>query len=504
VILAVARGSRQLDAGTSISRIPCFAFYSYIHPGSTSLADIPRIIWWLAGNGFAYPCFESTMTSRKKARLAFASALILLVVSGVASFLVITRLLNSAKWVAHTYQVEVTLGEIQSLLSTASQARTGFVNTGDPATLSGFEPAKKSLHQKLTELRELIRDNPIQQANSLQLEDITLRRIELLDTAVQIRKNGPIDESTMIRLSGENVAAAADFSNSLNAMIAEEQRLLQQRSDLIGALWNTAKGILAAAFALSVFLFWVHFRLLTRELLQREETEASARSLSARVLQLQDEERRKFSRELHDSLGQLLALAKMHLSVLIDKNPQDELLAEIDKLLSESVTETRTISHLLHPPLLDEVGVGSAARWYAEGFAKRSGIDLTVDIPEDLGRLPRPAELVLFRVLQESLTNIHRHSKSTRAEVSLRMVPNGVLLRIRDYGSGMSADTLRHFRSTGTRVGVGLAGMRERVREQGGQLDIQSSSTGTTVSVTLPVTPADVSDDPFRATASAD
>jgi signal transduction histidine kinase len=488
----------------SPGRLLDFAFRSYIDPGSTSLADIHRIICWLIGNGFTYPCFESMMTSRKKARLAFASALLLLLVSGAASFLVITRLLNSAKWVAHTYQVEVTLGEIQSLLSTASQARTSYVNTGDPTTLVPLEPAKKHLHQKLTELRDLIRDNPVQQFNSLQLEDITLRRIELLDTAVQIRKNGPIDESTLIRLSGENVAAATDFTNSLNAMIAEEQRLLQQRNDLIGALWNTAKGILTAVFALSVLLFWVHFRLLTRELVQREETEASARSLSARVLQLQDEERRKFSRELHDSLGQLLALAKMHLSVLIDKNPQDELLAEIDKLLSESVTETRTISHLLHPPLLDEVGVGSAARWYAEGFAKRSGIDLTVDIPEDLDRLPRPAELVLFRVLQESLTNIHRHSKSTRAEVSLRTLPNSVLLRIRDYGTGMSPDTLRHFRSTGTRVGVGLAGMRERVREQGGQLDIQSSPTGTTVSVTLPVTPTDVNDDPFKATASAD
>ena len=170
---------------------------------------------------------------------------------------------------------------------------------------------------------------------------------------------------------------------------------------------------------MSVLLFWIHFRLLTRELAQREETEANARSLSARLLQLQDEERRKFSRELHDSLGQLLALAKMHLSVLIDKNPEDELLAEIDKLLSESVTETRTISHLLHPPLLDEVGVGSAARWYAEGFAKRSGIDLNVDIPDDLDRLPRPSELVLFRVLQESLTNTIKHASASRAHSDL-------------------------------------------------------------------------------------
>jgi signal transduction histidine kinase len=444
------------------------------------------------------------MTPRKKARLVFASALVLLLIGGVASSLVINRLLNAAQWIGHTYQVEDYLNEIQSLLSTASQARTNYVNSGDASTLSELEPAKRRLHQKLAEVRDLTRDNPIQQVNSLQLEDITLHRIELLDTAVQIREGGPIDDSTMLRLSRVNVAAAADFTKSMNAMVGEEQRLLKQRTDLMVALWDTAKGILMAVFVLSVLLFWIHFRLLTRELVQREQTEANARSLSARLLQLQDEERRKFSRELHDSLGQLLALAKMHLSVLIDKNPQDELLVEIDKLLSESVTETRTISHLLHPPLLDEVGIGSAARWYAEGFAKRSGIDLNVDIPEDLDRLPRPAELVLFRVLQESLTNIHRHSKSTRAEVSLRIVPAGVLLRIRDYGQGMAPDTLRQFRSTGSRVGVGLAGMRERIREQGGQLDIKSSPTGTTVSVTLPVTPADVNDDPFKAATSAD
>jgi two-component system, NarL family, sensor kinase len=232
---------------------------------------------------------------------------------------------------------------------------------------------------------------------------------------------------------------------------------------------------------------WIHFRLLTSELAQRERAEENSRRLSVRVLQLQDEERRKFSRELHDSLGQLLALAKMHTSVLLEKNPQDQLLAEIDKLLTESVTETRTISHLLHPPLLDEVGLASAARWYAEGFAQRSGIELATDIPDEEGRLPRPAELVLFRVLQEALTNIHRHSKSLRAEVSLHSTRSSAILRIRDYGKGIPREMLTNFLKTGTNVGVGLAGMRERVREQGGRFDIQSDKAGTTITVTIPI-----------------
>ena len=219
--------------------------------------------------------------------------------------------------------------------------------------------------------------------------------------------------------------------------------------------------------------------------------EQNARRLSGRILQLQDEERRKFSRELHDSLGQILAMAKMHLYELIEKNPQDDLLAQIDKLLDQSITETRTISHLLHPPLLDEVGLTSALRWYLDGFAQRSGIQVTTDITEDLVRLPRPVELALFRVLQESLTNIHRHSRSTRAEVSLRQSPRETVLKVRDFGKGMARETLDSFLSEGTRVGVGLAGMRERIREQGGKLEVQSDASGTTITVTMPTMPAE-------------
>jgi signal transduction histidine kinase len=142
---------------------------------------------------------------------------------------------------------------------------------------------------------------------------------------------------------------------------------------------------------------------------------------------------------------------------------------------------------LLHAPLLDEVGTASAARWYVEGFAKRSGIELTTDISDEPGRLPRPAELVLFRVLQESLTNIHRHSKSPLAEVSLHCSPANLILQVRDYGKGMPREMLANFLSAGTNVGVGLAGMRERVREQGGRSDIRSDKTGTTITVTMPV-----------------
>jgi two-component system NarL family sensor kinase len=205
-----------------------------------------------------------------------------------------------------------------------------------------------------------------------------------------------------------------------------------------------------------------------------------------RLLELQDQERRKFSRELHDSLGQYLVGAKMNLAILAKSVPDNTLIAECIKLLDQAMTETRTISHLLHPPLLDETGFGSAAKWYVEGFAKRSGIQTGLDMPADFDRLPSSLELVLFRVLQESLTNVHRHSRSRKADVSVRLSEDKVVLRVRDYGKGIPQDVLDRFRRNGAHGGVGLAGMRERIHELGGQLEMNSDSRGTQVVATLP------------------
>jgi signal transduction histidine kinase len=165
---------------------------------------------------------------------------------------------------------------------------------------------------------------------------------------------------------------------------------------------------------------------------------------------------------------------------------QTDLLSEAIELLDRSIAETRTISYLLHPPLLDDMGFLFAARWYLEGFAERSGIAVSVDIPEHADRLPLSVEMALFRVLQECLANIHRHSGSKHVEVSLVVSPTDASLRIKDYGKGIPPAILQQFRANGGRVGVGLAGMRERVREQGGHFDVQSNGTGTTVTVRMP------------------
>ena len=443
------------------------------------------------------------MSSRKKAKLAFGSALVLLFICGSAATITIVQLLQSAKWVAHTYDVQVALGDIQAALSLAGRTRSNYLNSGEASLIPQYEAAKTQIHRKIAEINRLTKDNPMQVTLATQLEDLTLRRLELLDTSIEIRKSGPLDESTQVRLSRENVAAASDFMEVLEKMMNEERKLLAERREVSSNLFVIALGILLAMLALAILLFWIHYRLLESELTERERTEDNARRLSGRILQLQDEERRKFSRELHDSLGQLLAMAKMNLFELQEKNPQDDLLAQIDKLLDQAITETRTISHLLHPPLLDEIGLASAFRWYLDGFAQRSGIKVKTEVAEDIGRLPRPVELALFRVLQESLTNIHRHSKSDRAEVSLRHDARGTMLKIRDFGKGMAGDMLRSFLRTGTRVGVGLAGMRERVREQGGQLGVQSDGTGTTITVTMPPSAVETTNE-LEASAPAD
>ena len=220
-----------------------------------------------------------------------------------------------------------------------------------------------------------------------------------------------------------------------------------------------------------------------------EQRTADLRKLSSNLLRAQDDERRRISRELHDSVGQYLAHAQMSLVALKRPEATDketkallELADDLDKCLSE----TRTISYLLHPPLLDEVGFASAARWYIAGFSKRSGIRVNLSIPDGMKRLPGGFELVFFRILQESLTNIHRHSRSHSVDIQVEFLAEGVVLQVRDHGQGMPAELLKHFRA-GTTVGVGLQSMRERIGELGGRFEIQSDENGTLIKVTAPV-----------------
>jgi signal transduction histidine kinase len=229
----------------------------------------------------------------------------------------------------------------------------------------------------------------------------------------------------------------------------------------------------------------------------RKQAEEQLRRLSVRLMTLQDEERRRIARDLHDTTGQALAAIKMTLALIQQIGTSvpnfQGLVDDLNALADEALQEIRTTSYLLHPPLLDESGIASAARWFVEGFAKRSGIQVHCDIPEKMERLPRNCELVLFRVLQEGLTNVHRYSGASAATVRLRLENNELEFEVSDNGSGISEERLQQVREAGGSAGVGIAGMRERVRELSGSFEIQSSKSGTAVRVTLPISKASVS-----------
>jgi PAS domain S-box-containing protein len=228
-----------------------------------------------------------------------------------------------------------------------------------------------------------------------------------------------------------------------------------------------------------------------RDISERKRAEESLRLLSGQLLQLQDQERRRIARELHDSAGQLLAALGMNLALV--ESESGNIAPHAVKAIRESVglvqelsRELRTISHLLHPPLLDEVGLTSALRSYLDGFTERSKIRVDLEIAEDLGRLQQDFETAIFRIVQESLTNIHRHSGSRVARIRISRSDGQVSLEVQDEGKGILAEK-REAMDSGGSPGVGIRGMRERLRQLGGSLEIKSNERGTVVVARLPV-----------------
>ncbi len=227
------------------------------------------------------------------------------------------------------------------------------------------------------------------------------------------------------------------------------------------------------------------------EFTKRKQAEQAVRQLSGQLLRLQDDERRRIARDLHDSTGQDLAALALMLDQLRGSIPSGErksrrLLSECTALADRCVREVRTLSYVLHPPLLDEAGLEDTIRDYVNGFTKRSGIQVGLELPPGLGKMTREVELTLFRVVQEALTNIQRHSGSQQAKI--RIDRNSHLtLEISDLGQGISASAPQGKEEPPFQVGVGIPSMQERVKLIGGRLDIDSTSHGTTVRVTIPL-----------------
>lgn len=320
--------------------------------------------------------------------------------------------------------------------------------------------------------------------------------VEIPELARKMEAQPPWSDFPLIVLTGGGVSTAAtEFAVHARAPLGNVTLL--ERPLRPATLISAVRSALAARKRQYEVRDHLHERQVAEEALRSardalesivEERTAALRRLSAELLRVQDDERRRIARELHDSLGQYLAAAKINLDTLAFKSEDpDGCFSEVQQLIDRAITETRTLSHLLHPPLLDATGLASAATWYVEGFGKRSGIQASLKLPANLERLSVRMETALFRIMQEALTNVYRHSGSRRVDVELKTDERRATLVIKDFGKGIRKEILERFRLSGTNVGVGLAGIRERVKELGGNFAIRSSPKGTTLEVTIPI-----------------
>jgi PAS domain S-box-containing protein len=319
------------------------------------------------------------------------------------------------------------------------------------------------------------------------------RRDEETAILERIRRGDRVDhfDTVRVRKDGEEVHVSLTVSPIQNATgkvigASKIARDITQRRHAERSLRESEERFRTLADTLDT---QVHFR--TQELQRRNaesvEQSQQLQDLSQRLLQAQDEERRRIARELHDSAGQTLALLGISLSPLGNEAGPNfafsKQLQEAEQLVSQLAQEIRTTSYLLHPPLLDEDGLKSALTCYVEGLARRSDLKIDLKIPENFKRLPRDMELVIFRLVQESLTNVYRHSESKTAVIRLGREAEYVFVEIQDRGKGLSPGRLAEVQSRG--IGVGIRGMRERLRPFKGELTIDSNALGTKIRATL-------------------
>jgi signal transduction histidine kinase len=454
------------------------------------------------------------MSSVLTARIAFWIAFGLLLVCALIVHATLAGFRDSERRVEHSQQVQVLLGDTESAIASAARARLTYVFSGQDDALAQYQQDLARIPLQLRELRRDTKDDPVEQSLCEELDRLVADRMKLWDQSVALRKNAVPEPAGQPDLTRQSVAFADEIISVTQKMRTEEAKALAGGKASVIVRLMLTRIILATSFITAVLLLFWHYRLLREELGAREDAEKrmreaaqvasqaehkaresehiaiasteAARRLNARLLHLRDEERRRLSRELHDSTGQYLAAAKMVMAPLVSAHPGDRRYSESMELLDRSLQEIRTISHLLHPSGLEEAGFAVAARWYAEEFAKRSGVELKVHVSDLPTRLSRDVEIALFRVLQEALTNIHRHSQSRSAEISFDGTNQALALTITDHGVGIGKDALQKFEATGT-AGVGLAGMRERVRELGGNFDVTSNGDGTSLRVTVPM-----------------
>ena len=423
------------------------------------------------------------------------------------------------------------LEQLLSHLKDAETSRRGYVISAEADYLVDFQSALDVVPSGLRDLRPLISGVPSQVERFRRLEKLVEKRLNLLKRSVDLHAGKDSEAADQIALTAQGKVLADEIRAVADQMEDAEEGLLQERQNRAATLERLTISVLAIGYVFGFALLLLavlnlrreiaahdqarealreaHDRLeikvqeRTAELLEtnqaleveieeRRRAAQSLSSLSGQLLRVQDEERRRIARELHDSVGQTMVAVLRNLNQLeesvarLEPNARDEL-SEAVGWVSQCTRELRTISYLLHPPLLDELGLASALRAYAEGFAKRGDVSIQLDIPNQIDSLPKDSELALFRVVQEALSNIHRHSKSPRARIKIVRAPGELTLDVEDDGVGMPADPWLDDSATSPSLGVGIAGMRERMKQLGGRLEIHSNGKGTVVRAILPL-----------------
>lgn len=426
--------------------------------------------------------------------VSFAMVFVTVMAAGAVAYFTQQGIVNGRDSVIHTYRVRSLLSDLQIEIMRARDSEMNSLLTRDEGEMPLSREEAQLAAQMIGELRQLLRNNPTQQPRLEQLDALLKERKSSVDSHASSGVQVSLSPSarTQQRQSEHRQMA---ISSIIDTMQQEQESLLEHRLRAWNYLFRRNVVMLGLAFAIMSIMLVYHFRMLIAEVARTKDMERQVRDnaqsyrvMSARILELQDSERRRIARELHDSIGQFLAGLKINLDQL-GAGPRvdsDRLIHETIKLTDCALQEVRTLSHLLHPPLLEELGFFSAARWYLDEYGKRSQIRVSLEVDPPVERLPREIEMALFRVLQESLTNVYRHAGAQSVKVRIACRQGIVSLIVADDGKGIPQEVLAKFQR-GAAPGIGLAGMRERLAEFGGEIKVASSRSGSVIEATIPI-----------------
>ena len=372
-------------------------------------------------------------------------------------------------------------------MTTVGRSRVAFIDSPSPRSLEAFEDAVKEAPVALGKLRQLTADNPAQRAMCDRLQAITDQRVVISRQSVELIQQNRSTPEKQLQINSAVAKTAYDNAAITQQMRRNEDALLQQRNQLSKLLFDTTLGVLAISFLLAGLMFRVHYQPAESRTAGTPRRGESVAPVEPATHPRAGRGTQKVRPGIARRFGADPGRRENHGGYSSDRK-WGRPASHGTRRACWTMRSRRpaTISYLFHPPLLDESGFASAAKWLVDGYAQRMGMEVSANFPRPAERLPRSVEITLYRVLQEALNNIHRHSRSTRADVSLQTDDNWTTLRVKDYGRGIPNVTLEAFRTNGTQAGVGLTGMKERVKEQGGRLEIRSDGTGTEVIATIP------------------